>query len=85
MVKNLDRLFRGLDDSDELLEMLAEEGDESGLEDLQRDIDELEKIVAGVPAKRLGTPEEIADLAVYIAGATYTSGQAFAIDGGWTI
>ena len=31
------------------------------------------------------TPEEIADLAVYIAGATYTSGQAFAIDGGWTI
>ena len=34
---------------------------------------------------RASTPEEIADLAVYIAGATYTSGQAFAIDGGWTI
>lgn len=34
---------------------------------------------------RLGTPEEIADLAVYLAGATYTSGQAYAIDGGWTI
>ena len=34
---------------------------------------------------RLGTPEEIADLAVYLASATYTTGQAYAIDGGWTI
>jgi 2-keto-3-deoxy-L-fuconate dehydrogenase len=34
---------------------------------------------------RLGTPEEIADLAVYLAGATFTTGQAYAIDGGWTI
>ncbi len=41
--------------------------------------------IARQPMGRLGTPEEIADLAVYIAGATYTSGQAFAIDGGWTI
>lgn len=37
------------------------------------------------PMGRLGTPKEIADLAVYLAGATYTSGQAYAIDGGWTI
>jgi 2-keto-3-deoxy-L-fuconate dehydrogenase len=37
------------------------------------------------PMGRLGTPEEIADLAVYLAGATYTSGQAYVIDGGWTI
>lgn len=41
--------------------------------------------IARQPMGRLGTPEEIAELAVYIAGATYTSGQAFAIDGGWTI
>jgi 2-keto-3-deoxy-L-fuconate dehydrogenase len=34
---------------------------------------------------RLGSAEEIADLAVYLATATYTSGQAYAIDGGWTI
>jgi 2-keto-3-deoxy-L-fuconate dehydrogenase len=34
---------------------------------------------------RIGTPEEIADLAVYLAGATYTSGQACSVDGGWTI
>ena len=41
--------------------------------------------VARQPMGRIGTPEEIADLAVYLAGATYTSGQAYAIDGGWTI
>jgi 2-keto-3-deoxy-L-fuconate dehydrogenase len=37
------------------------------------------------PMGRLGTPEEIADLAVYLAGATYTTGQAYNIDGGWSI
>ena len=41
--------------------------------------------IARQPMGRLGTPEEIADLAVYIAGATYTTGQAFAIDGGMTL
>jgi 2-keto-3-deoxy-L-fuconate dehydrogenase len=41
--------------------------------------------IARQPMGRLGTPDEIADLAVYLAGATYTSGQAYAIDGGWTI
>lgn len=34
---------------------------------------------------RIGTPEEIADLVVHLAGATYTTGQAVVIDGGWTI
>jgi 2-keto-3-deoxy-L-fuconate dehydrogenase len=41
--------------------------------------------IARQPMGRIGTPEEIADLAVYLAGATYTSGQAYNIDGGWTI
>ena len=41
--------------------------------------------IARQPMGRLGTPEEIADLAVYLANATYTSGQAYAIDGSWTI
>jgi 2-keto-3-deoxy-L-fuconate dehydrogenase len=40
--------------------------------------------IARQPMGRLGTPEEIADLAVYLAGATYTTGQAYAIDGGWS-
>jgi 2-keto-3-deoxy-L-fuconate dehydrogenase len=41
--------------------------------------------VARQPIGRIGTPEEIAGLVVYLAGATYTTGQAYAIDGGWTI
>ncbi|MBE7184778.1 MAG: SDR family oxidoreductase [Methylobacterium mesophilicum] len=41
--------------------------------------------IARQPIGRIGTPEEIADLAVYLAGATYTTGQACGIDGGWTI
>ena len=41
--------------------------------------------IARQPMGRLGTPEEIAELAVHLAGATYTTGQAYNIDGGWTI
>ena len=41
--------------------------------------------MARQPMGRLGTPQEIADLALYLAGATFTTGQAYAIDGGWTI
>lgn len=41
--------------------------------------------IARQPIGRIGRPEEIADLAVYLAGATYTTGQAHVIDGGWTI
>ncbi|MEO4000343.1 SDR family oxidoreductase [Mesorhizobium sp. CAU 1732] len=37
------------------------------------------------PMGRIGRPDEIAGLALYLAGATYTTGQAYAIDGGWTI
>ncbi|PZN48979.1 MAG: NAD(P)-dependent oxidoreductase [Proteobacteria bacterium] len=41
--------------------------------------------IARQPMGRLGTPQEIADLAVYLASATYTTGQAYNIDGGWSI
>lgn len=41
--------------------------------------------VARQPMGRIGTPEEIAELVVHLARATYTTGQAYAIDGGWTI
>ena len=36
------------------------------------------------PMGRIGRPEEIADLVVYLAGATFTTGQAHVIDGGWS-
>ncbi|MBX3597570.1 MAG: SDR family oxidoreductase [Rhizobiaceae bacterium] len=41
--------------------------------------------IARQPMGRIGEPEEIADLAVYLAGATYTTGQACNIDGGWSL
>lgn len=40
--------------------------------------------VARQPIGRIGTPEEVAELALYLAGATYTTGQIHVIDGGWT-
>jgi 2-keto-3-deoxy-L-fuconate dehydrogenase len=39
--------------------------------------------IARQPIGRIGTPEEIADLAIYLATATYTTGQMHIIDGGW--
>ncbi len=41
------------------------------------------QFIARQPIGRIGQPEEIADLAVYLAGATYTTGQIHIIDGGW--
>jgi len=41
--------------------------------------------IARQPIGRIGTPDEIADLALYLATATYTTGQAYNIDGGWSI
>jgi acetoacetyl-CoA reductase len=46
--------------------------------------DVLEKIVAGVPAKRLGTPEEIASIISWIASdeGGYATGADFSLNGG---
>ncbi len=41
--------------------------------------------VARQPMGRIGQPEEIAALALHLAGATYTTGQAYNIDGGWSL
>jgi len=40
--------------------------------------------IARQPIGRLAKAQEIADLVVYLAGATYTTGQVHVIDGGWT-
>ncbi|MBJ6988401.1 SDR family oxidoreductase [Devosia sp. MC521] len=40
--------------------------------------------IARQPIGRIAQPQEVADLAVYLAGATYTTGQVHIIDGGWT-
>ena len=39
--------------------------------------------IARQPIGRIGRPEEIADLVVYLASASYTNGQIHIIDGGW--
>ena len=46
--------------------------------------DVLEKIVAGVPVKRLGTPEEIASIVAWIAGPEggFSTGADFSLNGG---
>jgi 2-keto-3-deoxy-L-fuconate dehydrogenase len=50
----------------------------------QGDYEEARKaFIARQPMGRLGTPEEIADLAVYLAGAPFTTGHVHIIDGGW--
>lgn len=43
------------------------------------------QVAAQVPARRLGTPEEFAAVAAFLASerAAYVTGQAVAIDGGW--
>ncbi len=45
-----------------------------------------ENYLAAVPAGRLGEPEEVAALVVFLAGdeATYLNGAALPIDGAWT-
>lgn len=44
----------------------------------------VEKVRAGVPLGRFGTPEEVADAVRFLAGpqATYITGQVLAVDGG---
>ena len=48
---------------------------------------EVQQIVDSVPAGRQGRPEEIAELATYLASdlSAFIHGAAMVIDGGWTI
>jgi 3-oxoacyl-[acyl-carrier protein] reductase len=51
------------------------------LQELQLD---LTKLATQIPARRLGRPEDLAAVAVFLASepAGYVSGQAIAVDGG---
>lgn len=65
--------------------------DSPSLHDRLRKTGDYEKAMADFidrqPMGRIGTSDEIAELALYLASdaSRYTSGQPFAIDGGWTI
>lgn len=52
-----------------------------------KDAPEVQRIVDSVPAGRQGRPEEIAELATYLASdlSGFIHGAAIVIDGGWTI
>lgn len=52
-----------------------------------KDAPEVQQIVDSVPAGRMGRPEEIAELATYLASesSAFIHGAAMVIDGGWTI
>jgi 2-keto-3-deoxy-L-fuconate dehydrogenase len=41
--------------------------------------------IARQPIGRVGRPEEIAELVLYLATSTYTTGQIHIIDGGWSL
>ena len=44
-----------------------------------------QRVLAQIPARRLGEPRELAQLAVFLASdrAAYITGQSIAVDGGW--
>jgi NAD(P)-dependent dehydrogenase (short-subunit alcohol dehydrogenase family) len=44
-----------------------------------------EQILAQVPFRRMGNPEEIAEMVVWLCSerASYVSGAAYNVDGGW--
>ncbi len=48
---------------------------------------QLEPLLARIPKHRLGQPEDIANLAVFLASeeSDYITGAAIVIDGGWLI
>src|SRR5699024_8989454 len=54
-----------------------------GAEELVESEQAAERTIQSVPLKRLGKPEEIADLAFFIlSGATYMNGEVVTLDGG---
>ena len=52
----------------------------------EKDLD-IAKVESGVPIRRMGRPEEIADAVLWLcsSGSTYVIGQPIAVDGGYTI
>jgi NAD(P)-dependent dehydrogenase (short-subunit alcohol dehydrogenase family) len=46
----------------------------------------IDKLIKGIPLRRIGTPEEIAHAVVYLASdeSIYTTGSELVVDGGTT-
>lgn len=56
-------------------------------EDARQDEDLLERILRGIPARRMGDPAELGPLVVYLASsaADYVTGETVVIDGGMVV
>ena len=52
--------------------------------DMTKDFDETNPLVASIPLKRMGAPEDVAELVAFLAGsgADYITGEVFRVDGG---
>lgn len=53
---------------------------------LKENQDKMQELLSEIPLRRMGQPEEVAALAVYLASdaASYVTGSTFVIDGGMT-
>lgn len=47
--------------------------------------DEINNLVMDFPISRIGTPDDIADLVLYLEHAGYVTGQVIQVNGGWNI
>ena len=56
-------------------------------QELKEDKAELDKVLRRIPLRRIGTPDEVANMVEFLASdkASYVTGSAFFIDGGMTL
>lgn len=47
--------------------------------------DEINNLVMDFPISRIGTPDDVADLVLYLENAGYVTGQVIQVNGGWNI
>ena len=47
--------------------------------------DEINNLVIDFPISRIGTPDDVADLVLYLEHASYVTGQVIQVNGGWNI
>jgi glucose 1-dehydrogenase len=54
---------------------------------LKENKDMLERVLAQIPVKRIGNPEEVANVVEFLASdkASYVTGTTFYVDGGMTL
>ena len=51
----------------------------------EENFNEINDLVKDFPISRIGTPDDIADLVIYLENAGYVTGQVIQVNGGWNI